>query len=110
MVNLCIEISIVSSRSARPKFNFNNTAKKYGFSLQIIFIWVLANQKSDFVDHHNVTFFIYKDIYMYEEDNLKRKSIFFAVLLNFLNKPLFLGWPIDYIGPVKNQLLSFGGF
>ncbi len=30
------------------------------------------------------------------EDNLKKKAIFFAVLLNFLNKPLFCGWLIDY--------------
>ena len=31
---------------------------------------------------------------------LQRKSILFAGLLNFLNKPLFLGWPIDYNNPV----------
>ena len=30
------------------------------------------------------------------EGLLQRKSILFAGLLNFLNKPLFLGWPTDY--------------
>ncbi len=36
------------------------------------------------------------------EDNVKRKSIFFAVLLNILiDKPLFLGWPVDYYIKVR---------
>ena len=30
--------------------------------------------------------------------NMQRKSILFAGLLNFFNKPLFWGWPIDYVG------------
>ncbi len=37
-------------------------------------LWQLLN----WTDHHNVTFLIGEDPY---EDNLKRKSIFFAVLL-----------------------------
>ena len=37
----------------------------------------MAAPKLD-IDHHNVTFLIGEDPY---EDNLKRKSIFFAVLL-----------------------------
>ncbi len=28
---------------------------------------------------------------------VQRKSVIFAVPLNFLNKPHFLGWPIGYI-------------
>ncbi len=36
------------------------------------------------VVHHNVTFLIDEVLY---EDNLKWESIYFAVLLNFLNKP-----------------------
>ena len=28
--------------------------------------------------------------------NITLHPLFFAMLLNFLNKPLFLGWPIDY--------------
>ncbi len=51
---------------------------------QKLIIWVL----------NDITFLLIKNL---SEGILEKKSILFDGLLNFLNKPLFLGWPIDYI-------------
>ncbi len=36
------------------------------------------------------------------DSRTERKSILFAGLLNFLNKPRFRGWPIDYMSVYLN--------